>query len=98
MDPDISIALQYGTSLLRLSDTFKRESLLPLGEVLKQDTTIRILDFRRTCIYSSGCYVLQSVLKQNSTLEGRLLLLSSVLKAVVVATVYAHAIISNPWI
>ena len=43
--------------------------MLPLGEILKIDNTIRVIDFRATKIGVNGAYILSEVLSVNQTIE-----------------------------
>ena len=56
---EVLVALQLGTTELRLTRTFDPASLLPLGEVLKTDTTITHLDLSEVRLEDSAAYVVR---------------------------------------
>ena len=54
------MALQLGVAELRLTRAFDPSSLLPLGEVLKTDTTLTHLDLSQVRLEDSAAYVVRA--------------------------------------
>jgi hypothetical protein len=54
------VALQLGVTELRLTRVFDPSSLLPLGEVLKTDTTLTHLDLSQVRLEDSAAYVVRA--------------------------------------
>lgn len=69
-NPAVTLSLKYpGVTFIAPDKPFCPSELIPLCEVLKTDTTVQSLDFRRCKIGSSGCYALKMLLEHNSTLR-----------------------------
>lgn len=58
--PEVLVALQLGVTELRLTRAFDPSSLLPLGEVLKTDTTLTHLDLSQVRLEDSAAYVVRA--------------------------------------
>jgi hypothetical protein len=65
--PDASASIVFNnlphTKRLHLGKYFTKGGMLPLGEMLKDDNTITMLDFRGAKIGSTGCLVIQAILE-----------------------------------
>jgi hemolysin III len=56
------------TDRIHLGKDFDKGGLLPLVEVLKENKTIKVLDFRGAKIGSTGCIALRDLLEKNQTI------------------------------
>lgn len=65
--PDASASIVFNnlhkTQRLHLGKHFTKGGMLPLGDMLRNDNTITMLDFRGAKIGSTGCLVIQAILE-----------------------------------
>lgn len=79
VDPNVVVALRTGWSLLQPSSNFSEGSLLPLMDILKQDTTIDKVNLSASSMHdgrfraagngNSNARVLNSILRENTSIK-----------------------------